>query len=76
MKARRPHEVARFSQVVGVLAIGIVYAVEFPEHPQKIRLSLNRQPGRQTSDVLEPPPAQMLAIDHCLAFDQLLIKTM
>src|SRR6202011_302472 len=74
MKAWWPHLVARFAEVVSVLAVGIVYAVEFPEHPEKIRLAFEGQSSSHSSGVLEPLPTQVLAVDHCLGVHQLLIK--
>jgi len=39
MEASGPHLVAHWAEVIGILALGIVNSIEFPQHAQEIGLA-------------------------------------
>src|SRR5262245_52074573 len=50
---RRPHGIAQWLKVVGILAIRVINPVELPEHLDEVGLAAQEQPRRQSEGAPE-----------------------
>src|SRR5262245_3791822 len=69
-----PHRVGHRTRVVAGLALRTVHAGPFPEAADEVRLAAQRQPQRHGRRRTERGHAQVLAIEHRLRPDQLLVE--
>src|SRR5262245_35127279 len=71
---RRGELIANGPSMVGDLEVGIIDAVELPEHLERAGLAAGQVAREDSGERPECPPAQMLAIEPLLRADELLIK--
>src|SRR5262249_50909524 len=73
-RRRHGHLVVDLPLVIRVLEVGVVDAAELEEHLDEVRLPLRDEPGHVLGRAPYLAHAEMLAIQHLLGRDQLLIE--
>ena len=70
----RREQVLDLALVLAVLPVGVVDLVELPDHPDEVGLPVQQLPGHDAGGLGQRRHAQVLAGQHRLGLDQLLVE--